>query len=210
MEDTDSKLETIKTWLGAGSVNIFGRQYSGKDTQCGNLMHDFSGAMFSGGDILRKSAPQHVMEKVNAGHLSPTEEYRAIVTPYFSKTEFAGKPLFLSTVGRMKGEEETILRAAQESGHAIKAVIVLHIDESIVWQRFEASKGTDTREVRADDDSEALERRLAIYNDSTMAVIDAYRALGLVIDINGSQPPATVHTAIIDALYEKAVAATSS
>lgn len=200
-----TKLSAIKSWLGTGSINIFGRQYSGKDTQCVRLAHDLDGIVIGGGDILRSgNTPKYVMEQVNSGDFSPTDEYRAIVTPYLAKPEFSDKPLLLSTVGRMKGEEAVILEAAKKSGHEIKAVVFLDIDESVTWERFERGREDGTRELRADDDKAAIEKRLKLFNENTVQVIDIYRTLGLVIDIDGSADEDTVYSNIVSRLYEKA------
>lgn len=204
MEDSQ-KLSTIKIWLGTGSINLFGRQFCGKDTQCDLLARDLGGIVIGGGEILRSgNTPREVMEQVNAGNLAPTEAYRSIVTPYLAKQEFTDIPLLLSTVGRMKGEEEVVIRAARESGHEIKAVIFLDISEQITWERFRTSTQDGTREKRIDDDEEGIKKRLQLFNESTIPVINVYRELGLVIDIDASKPVMAVYADIIDELYKKA------
>ncbi len=197
--------EAVKNWLGAGSVNIFGRQYAGKDTQCSLLADRLGGVTFGGGDILRNSgeAPQHVLDVINAGGLSPTNEYRAIVIPYFSRQEFDGQPLFLSSVGRMKGEEDVIIDAAERSGHKIMAVVALEIDPNTIWQRFHERQAAG-RELRVDDDEAGLEKRLNLYNEFTVPVIEHYRSMGLVIDVDGTKDAELVYTTIINGLLNKA------
>lgn len=203
--ELSTKLSTIKSWLGNGSINFFGRQYSGKDTQCTRLAHALDGVVIGGGDILRSgNTPKYVMDEVNSGNLAPTQAYREIVTPYLAKPEFDNKPLLLSTVGRMKGEEEVILEATRNSGHEIKAVIFLDIDDSVTWERFERSRADGTREVRVDDDNAAIEKRLKLFRESTVPVIDVYRTLGLVIDIDGTADEEIVYNNIVSQLYEKA------
>ena len=201
----EDAIPLISKWLGAGSINIFGRQYAGKDTQCEKLAEIFGGVVLGGGDILRHGqTPQHVLDAINSGALSPTEEYKAIVTPYLSRDEFAGKPLFLSSVGRMQGEEEAILAATAQSGHEIKAVIFLDIDESTTWKRFHEAKIHGTREDRTDDDEEGLRKRLDLYEEFTIPVINRYRDLGLLIHIDGTPSIEQVDAAILRALLERA------
>lgn len=205
MEPDTDKLDIIKKWLGTGSINIFGKQFSGKDTQCERLAEAFDGAVIGGGDILRGSnTPQYILDIIAEGHLSPTQEYRAIVTPYFSRPEYREQPLFLSSVGRMQGEEETIMEAALTSNHHIRAVIALEVSDSEIWRRYDASRANNTRARRADDDFEGLTRRLNLYHEQTLPVIATYDKLGLLIRINGQQPPEAVYDDIIDALYERA------
>ena len=204
----NQQIDTIKKWLGTGSINLFGPQFCGKDTQGEILADMFDGVLFGGGDILRHHQDRtDVQQAMNAGDLAPTDAYRELVIPYFAKPEFDGKPLFLSTVGRMHGEEDAVMEAAASSGHPIKAVLVLNIDEEEVWRRYDiANTLVHDRGPRADDSKEALKRRLHEWRHNTSKVIDYYRERDLVLDIDGSPAKETVTENIIDALYHRAVA----
>ena len=193
--NTREQLDHIKKWIGTGSINFFGRQYSGKDTQCVKLAENIEWCGYwRGGDILRNTElPAHVKEVIDAGHLSPTEEFRRIVTPYLKNPEFQNHPLLLSTVGRMKGEETVVYDAAKQSGHEIKAVIVLDVSEETVWQRYHAAKESSTRGIRVDDKEDALKRRLLLFEESTVKVIEWYRKKGIVIEIDGEQNTSDVY-----------------
>src|ERR1700741_1102728 len=95
------EIQTIKKWLGTGSINVFGLPFAGKDTHSQELAVQLDGKILGGGEILRNSIiPDHVRELIDEGHLAPTEDYIRIVLPYLSKEEFADKPLILSSVGR--------------------------------------------------------------------------------------------------------------
>lgn len=115
-------------------------------------------------------------------------------------------PLFLSSVGRMKGEEEAILEAALVSGHHVKAVITLDVSDSEIWRRFDAAKVNKTRDGRNDDDLSSLTRRLVRYHDYTLPVLATYEKMQLLIHIDGEQSTDEVTRDIINALYEAAVA----
>lgn len=202
-----SKIPTIQKWLGAGSINIFGRPFAGKDTHGRELVTLFNGVLLGGGDILRNSEiPAHVKEIIHSGKLAPTEDYIAIVLPYLSQDEFKDKPLILSSVGRWHGEEEGVLGAAKESGHPVKAVVYLELDEDKVRQRWERTSHLGERGERHDDTKEILETRLEEYRNKTLPVIDFYREKGLLIPIDSSLEKQEVLDNIIDALYALAVA----
>ena len=49
----DDKIETIKAWLGTGSINIFGLPMSGKDTQGIKLAETLGAKFLSSGMIIR-------------------------------------------------------------------------------------------------------------------------------------------------------------
>ncbi len=204
MEDLH-KIDTIKTWLGTGSINIFGRPFAGKDTHGRELVTLFNGVLLGGGDILRNSIiPEHVKTLIRAGKLAPTEDYIAIVLPYLSQPQFSDKPLILSSVGRWHGEEEGVLGAAEAAGHPVKAVIYLNIDEDGVRRRWQSKAHTGDRGERHDDTQEILETRLNEYREKTTPVIDFYRNSGLLIEIDSNLDKKVVLDIIIDELYKRA------
>ena len=86
----ENKIEKIKNWLGTGSINIFGPQFSGKDTQCLELAEIFGGIKLSSGEILRShKEATDALEEMNKGNLAPTDSFREIVLPYLAKNEFS-------------------------------------------------------------------------------------------------------------------------
>lgn len=200
-KETSSQIDTISHWLGSGSINLFGMPYAGKDTQGKVLADLFNAPLMGGGDILRNSViPPHVKEKIDAGELAPTDEYLQIVLPYLSKEEFAGKPLFLSAVGRWHGEEEGVIQATNASGHPLKAVIFLTIDEDTLQKRWEAAQTSGDRGDRADDAAHVLAVRLDEFNEKTIPVIETYRQKGLLIEVDGSGSLEDVTAHILGAL----------
>ena len=198
-----AEIQTIKEWLGAGSINIFGLPFAGKDTHGEELAEKLDGIILSGGDILRSSIiPEEGRKLMDAGHLFPTDDFVKIVLPYLSHSEFAGKPLILSSVGRWHGEEQGVLQATHESGHELKAVIFLHVDQSVALERWELSQQNMSRGERADDAHHTLDTRFEEFAIKTLPVIDFYRDKGLLIEVDGTLPIARVSQDIIDKLVE--------
>lgn len=198
-------ISSIQQWLGSGSINLFGLPYAGKDTQGHLLAEELSGQLLGGGEILRNStitpAGKAAME---AGELFPTQEYIDTVLPYLSKEEFAGKPLILSSVGRWHGEEDGVIQAAEQSGHPIKAVVFLNMNESTLYERWEVAQSAGGRDERADDAREKLGVRLTEFKEKTRPVLDYYRDKGLLIEVDANQHVISVTRAILDALASRA------
>ncbi len=161
--------------------------------------------MIGGGDILRNSPlPENLMKSMNEGELFPTEEYIKVVTPYFEKPELHGKPLILSSVGRWIGEEQGIIHAARTSAHDIKAVIYLHVSENTIRERWLASQRTGDRNGRVDDEEHKLATRISVFNNKTLPVIDVYRGLGLLIEVDSDENKNDVTNTILYHLLELA------
>lgn len=178
-------LATIKSWLGSGSLNIFGLPYAGKDTHGDTLSQLLDAPLLGGGDILRNSIiPPELQKDLDAGMLFPTPDYLRIVTPYLSKPEFQGRPLILSSVGRWIGEEQGVLEATKTSGHEMKAVIYLHLSEDTLHKRWQKSQEKGDRGGRADDAEHVLQTRINEFQTKTLPVIEVYREKGLLIEVN--------------------------
>lgn len=198
------RVKIISEWLGSGSINIFGVPFAGKDTQS-KLLADLIGAEVVGsGDILRSHANQHkIKELMSTGELFPTDFYLGIILPFLSKPEFDNKPLVLSSVGRWSGEESVVMRAAEEAGHPIRAVVVINLEDTQVHKRFEHSQHKNDRGQRHDDALHLIEVRLREFKHKTLPVIEAYRDLELLVEVDGNQPPDKVTNEIINSLFKK-------
>lgn len=202
MNDEVTKIIQIKKWLGSGSINIFGLPFSGKDTHGKEIAAMLGAPLIGGGDILRSElVPQHVTDAINSGSLAPTDEYRQIVLPFLSQEKYNNIPLILSSVGRWIGEEKSVLAAAKDAGHPIMYVILLNISNDVVWDRWK-----DNKRQRHDDNAEhILEKRFSEFEEKTLPVIENYRKMGLLLEIDGIPDKEKVTEDIINRLYEVAV-----
>ena len=139
------------------------------------------------------------------GALIPSNMFFDIMLPYFSKPELANRPLVLSSIGRMKGEEGVIFQATEQGGHPTKAVVYLSMPEEVVWQRYDLAQQADDRGDRRDDGGrEVLANRINKFMTQTIPVIDFYREKGLLIEVDGTKDRETVTREIIDALTTRA------
>lgn len=204
--EKSEKIQTIKTWLGSGSINIFGRPFSGKDTQGRMLEARLGGALLGGGDILRSSTiPDSIKSAMRTGKLISSKDYVKIVLPYLMKDEFKDIPLILSSVGRWTGEEVGVIEATNASKHLLKVVIYLELDEDKVRNRWVQVQGNGDRGFRHDDTKEILEIRLNEFKNKTIPVIKHYRQLGILLSVNGDATTQDISDAIIEKLYQKSL-----
>ncbi len=197
----DEKVEKIKSWLGAGSINIFGLPMSGKDT-VGKRLAELIGAEFlSSGDIIRDYEAKKDDHMTENGELIPTNKFYDIVLPHFYSEDLIDKPLILSSIGRWEGEEDEVMKNTKDSGHEIKAVIYLKLSEDDVRTRWNAAKELGDRGMRGDDaDPKVFETRIEEFHEKTEPVLKHYDKLNLLIEIDASGTRDEVFNNVINAL----------
>ena len=197
------KLAKIKTWLGTGSLNVFGLPMSGKDTVGERLAKDLGAKFLSSGIIIRAFEAEQNQNMTGSGQLIPTNTFYDIILPYFSREEMKNDSLILSSVGRWSGEEDKIMEAARNGGHEIKAVVLLDLTEADVKNRFEAAKELNDRGERADDANlEIFETRIREFNEKTVPVLNHYDELKLLIKVPANGSRDEVYSSVIDKLVE--------
>ncbi len=202
MED---KIETIKSWLGTGSINIFGLPMSGKDTQGIKLAEALGAKFLSSGMIIRAMEESTKNDYSSEGNLIPSNVFYEWVLPYLERPDLFESPLILSSIGRWEGEEKQVMSVAAGAGHEIKAVILLNVSEADVEKRFETAKVLNDRGERADDNnSEIFQTRLKEFREKTMPVLQYYKSVDLLINVNGDQSREEVFNEIVEKLYAKA------
>lgn len=199
----EEKISAIKKWLGTGSINIFGFPMSGKDTQGVKLAEAIGGKLLSSGIIIRANEIEKHKKLTDKGNLIPTDIFYEWVLPYFSREDLKRYPLVLSSIGRWSGEEDTVMKTAAKAGHEIKAVILLNISEADVMDRFEKLQILNDRGERQDDkDLDVFNNRLEEFRNKTMPVLEHYKDLGLLINVNGDQSREEVFEELINKLYD--------
>lgn len=204
----EEQIEYIKSWLGTGSINIFGLPMSGKDTVSVNLAKVLGGRSLSSGDIVREMEKTTGQALTHEGKLIPSNIFYSWILPYFERPELKNIPLVLSSIGRWSGEEDEVMSVARASGHPIKAVIELRLSERDVMERWEAAKILGDRGMRADDvDPEVFKTRLVEYREKTIPVIEHYRDLGLLIPVTATLSREQVLDQVISSLADFAKSA---
>lgn len=205
----DKKIELIRRWLGNGAINIFGIQFSGKDTLGVPLAKDLGANFISSGDIVRMAAAGHDDTNIqkaaqisNSGELTPTDHFKKLIVPYLEDKRLSGKPLVLDSVGRWHGEEETVMGALNIGGHPLKAVLILNIPEAEVWRRWELVKESRNGGRSDDKTKERVQHRLDEFKNKTLPVISYYRARNYTIAIDATGSIEETYRQVVDKLAD--------
>lgn len=188
---TASQLVTVRHGLGTGALNVFGPPGSGKGTLCKSMAAQLGAAIIDGGEHFRRwadSLAPDVREMMDRGELLPSKIYLEAITQELFKQAYAGMPLLLGSVGRFIGEEQEILRACRVSGHQISLALHIRVPYRVALERCIHRNMTSDLVVRRVDDSvEKFPKRWKEYLDKTLPVIEAYRRLGLLVEVDGTQ-----------------------
>ncbi len=206
--DTDfgQKILYIKQWLGTGSINVFGLPMSGKDTVGMRLAEAIGGKFLSSGLIIRANEELTRQHYTDKGDMAPTDVFMKWVLPYFDKPELKDFPLVLSSIGRWSGEEDAVMDKAEQSGHPIKAAVILNVSEADVLNRWQSVSVLKDRGHRIDDEKpEVFQNRIDEFRRKTAPVLLHYRALGLLIEVNGDAERDVVFAELINKIYQFAV-----
>lgn len=202
----EEKIAAIKRWLGTGSVNIFGFPMSGKDTQGVKLAEAIGGKLLSSGIIIRANEVEKHKKLTDKGNLIPTNIFYEWVLPYFEREDLKSYPLVLSSIGRWFGEEDVVMETAYKTGHEIRAAVLLNISEADVIGRFQKLQILNDRGERQDDkDLAVFQNRLDEFRTKTMPVLEHYKALGLLVNVNGDQSREEVFAEMVNKLYDFAM-----
>ena len=210
----EEKINTIKEWLGRGSINIFGLPMSGKDTVGIKLAEALGARFLSSGMIIRAMEKEQNQHYTDGGDLAPTDVFYDMVLPYFHREDLMESALILSSVGRWAGEEDKVIEEAEDAGHPTKAVILLNVSEADVQVRWEAVREAGQREslaqgqpqqlIQREDDKErsVFEKRIAEFKEKTIPVIQHYQQLGLLVPVQADMSREEVFELVVEKLYQ--------
>jgi len=191
---------------------LLGRQGAGKGTQSARLSEHFGLMHVSTGDMFRTQAGQgtafglEAKRYMDAGELVPDE----IVVGVIEECMAPGGPLDGGFV--LDGFPRTLQQARELdrviAGRPLDLVIDLDVPREIVLDRIAGRRvcescqrtyhvnlqptvpwicdtcGGDVRQ-RDDDTEEAVDRRLALYDEEIMPIVEYYRARGLLMTVDG-------------------------
>jgi adenylate kinase len=166
---------------------IMGPPGAGKGTQASRIAEHYGIPAISTGDIFRamKTADtplaRQVREIMDSGGYVSDEITNAIVVDRLAQADceggflLDGYPRTLQQVGTLDG-------ALHEDGKRLDAVISLRADADEVVERLLRRAATGGR---SDDNEETIRVRLKVYDDQTAPLLEIYRALGLLVEVDG-------------------------
>jgi adenylate kinase len=193
-----------------GIVIVAGSPGSGKGTQCERLAQSEGWGHLSSGELFRREIARgtplgrQLAALIAAGELVPDDLTVEVVLGALDAMIVDG--VLLDGFPRTLPQARALLsRVGSRPRHAVRLAIELVVPPEVSFERL-------TQRSRSDDDIAAIRRRLALYESQTRPALDWLAELGLLVTVDGDQPPDAVGAAIERLLAEidAASAATDS
>ena len=180
---------------------LLGRQGSGKGTQGARLASHYQIAHISTGEMLR-NAIKHgtpvgkaVKETIDAGGLVPDDLIGSLVKGRLGETDARTRGYLLDGFPRTLPQAHLLDDIAR--ARPVNVVVDLEVPREMVMARLSARRAA---EHRVDDSPEAVERRLALYEEQTAPLISHYRKIGVLAVVDGVGTPDEVFSRLVSAI----------
>lgn len=163
-------------------IVLIGIQGAGKSTQGNRIAKEYDLAYLSSGHIFREMAKEktpwgrYVKETLNAGVLMPDDKTVDVVNEYLSKPEYANGYI-------LDGFPRTLNQAKMFQNGLDKVIYLKVSDKEAVWRLF----GRIDEDVRQDNTLEAIRKRISLFHELTVPVIEYYRGEGKLAEIDGER-----------------------
>jgi adenylate kinase len=187
-------------------ILLLGPQGSGKGTQAERISRTYGIPHIATGDMLRAAmaAGTELGRKVkpiyDAGELVPDELMIDLIRERLSQPD-AEEGFVLDGFPRTLEQAEALDDMLLELGSPLDVVFDLQIDEPTTVQRL---LDRARKEGRSDDTPEAIAKRLELFRDATLPVIEHYRAQGKVVGVHAGGTVNEVFNEIQEALEQVA------
>ena len=187
-KESQIKKDQVKLKIVMKNIVIFGAPGSGKGTQSDLLIEHYGLGHISTGDVLRNEikkgtelgkTAQGFIEK---GNLIPDELMISILANVYDSFGRGHKGVIFDGFPRTIPQAEALKKMLFERGDKVAAMIELDVPEDELMQRL-IKRGKESG--RADDNEETIKKRLVVYHQQTLPLIEWYKQEGLHHHING-------------------------
>jgi adenylate kinase len=183
-------------------ILFLGPQGAGKGTQAKRIQSEYGLPHIATGDILRAAIAaesplgQLVKPIYDAGGLVPDELMIGLIRERLSE-EDAEDGFVLDGFPRTLAQAEALDDMLLEIGKPVSVVLELRVPRDVAIERMIRRAA---EEGRADDTPDAMAKRLALYDELTLPVVDHYAPTGKLIAVHGEHSMDAVWAEIQDAL----------
>ncbi|MEO0947846.1 MAG: adenylate kinase [Cyanobacteria bacterium J06641_5] len=173
---------------------------AGKGTQANILASRWQIPHISTGDILRTAiateTPLGVQARtyVSAGELVPNDLIMALIRERFGEADTKAGWI-LDGFPRTIAQAQALDRLLSILWHAYPSVIYFKVDDGVLTERM-LTRG------RADDTAETIQRRLEVYHQDTIPLVDFYQKRRCLIEVDGGCSSKEVTQALQESILQ--------
>jgi adenylate kinase len=162
----------------------------GKGTQGERLAADYGIQHVSSGDVLRAEVRvgtpvgREVAAYQKRGDLVPDQIVFDLLTPVVSAAAAHGGYI-LDGFPRTVPQAVAAADVGRRLDLTLDAAVYLNVPDPVLLQRLLAR-------ARADDTAEVIKHRLDVFAETSGPLIDYYRDRGILVEVDGDQPPEAI------------------
>jgi adenylate kinase len=177
-------------------VLLIGAPGAGKGTQAEHIARHFGLTHISSGDLLR----QHVVDGTSIGRAVEEYLHRGDLVPDAIIMDMLYKPVLNASASggyvldgfpRTVEQAEAAYKVAGELGVAVQVAVHLDVPTDELVRRLLARR-------RGDEDTEqVIARRIEVYEEKTIPLLDYYAQRERLVRVNGARPEGEVSWSIV-------------
>lgn len=176
-------------------IIFFGPAGSGKSVQAQILAARQGWRWLSAGQLLRDSRDPQLLQQMAEGQLADNDKVNAIMADALKRADGIDR-VIIDGFPRELSQAQWLVDSQPEHGRSISLVIVLEVPRDELLQRMQI-RG------RADDNAEAIDERLAIYEEEINPILAYLGQQNIAIaHIDGQGTVGQVHDRVMEAVTQ--------
>ena len=212
------------------NIILIGAQGSGKGTQAERLAQNLGIYHVSSGDLFRKVSEEEtelgrtVRLYLDRGELVPDNVTVSMILHYIAETNYISQGVLLDGFPRTIAQAEALDKGLLSTDQYVDCTVYLQVPLEVLLRRLSgryicrAAQHVYNRETnppkvsgicdldgselyqRPDDQGPAVQKRLNIFFEETIRLLDYYQKQGKLVEVNGNQPIEQVQGALFEAV----------
>jgi adenylate kinase len=212
------------------NIILIGAQGSGKGTQAERLAQNLGIHHISSGDLFRKASEEgtelgrKARLYLDRGELVPDDVTVSMILHYIVETNYISDGVLLDGFPRTIAQAEALDKGLLSADQYIDCTVYLKVPIEILLRRLSgryicrAAQHVYNRETnpskvpgicdldgselyqRLDDQGPAVQKRLNIFFEETICLLDYYQKQGKLAEVDGNQPIEQVQSALLEVI----------